>query len=90
MARDDDVDAFRGRIDLHSIQVVQDVDRDARESCHLGVCEFGSSIALVHVASDRRDRRDPAERWDDVGIADVATVDDVIDAGEETLRLRAE
>jgi hypothetical protein len=69
---------------------VQDINREAREFCLFSVCEFGSPIAFVHVAPDRGDGRDPAQRRDDGGVSDIATVDDVVDGGKETLRLRTE
>jgi hypothetical protein len=90
VARDDDVDAVLGRIDLQGIQVVQHIDRNAHEFRQFGVGEFFCPIAFVYVAPYRGDGSDPAERRNNVGGAYVAAVDDVIDASKATLCFRTQ
>jgi len=87
MSGDDHVD-IGARIDVQLLQVVQNVDRLFREAYQLGVGVFAGPLTGVYVSSDRGDGRDPAKRVDDVGLPDVAGVNDVIDAGQATLRLR--
>jgi hypothetical protein len=43
----------------------------------------GSPIAGIHVAADRGDGRYPAELRDDVGVADIAAMDDVVDTSKK-------
>ena len=90
MTGHDDVDAARDRIDLQSLQIVQNVDRFSRKSHDLGFGVCGSPVVDIHISSDRGNRGDPAQRVYNFGTSDVAAMNDVIDAGQATLRLRPE
>src|SRR6202012_4407670 len=90
MTGHDDVDAARNRIDLQSLQIVQNVDRFSRKSHDLVLRVCNSPVVDIHVSSDRGNRGDATQRVDNFGTSDVAAMDDVIDASQATLRLRPE
>jgi hypothetical protein len=60
MTRHDDVDAARGRIDLQSLEIVQNVDRFSRKSHDLGFRVCNGPVLDIHVSSDRGNRGDAA------------------------------
>ena len=83
-----DRDAARDRIDLQSLQIVQNVERFSRKSNDLGFGVCNSPVVDIHVSSDRGNRGDAAQRVYDFGTPDVAAMNDVIDASQTMLRLR--
>jgi hypothetical protein len=88
VAGDDDVDAACDRIDLLRLQIVQNVDQPSRKTNEFGVGIGNGPVAGIHVSSDRGNRGDAAKSVDDVRTPDVAAMNDVIDAGQATFRLR--
>jgi hypothetical protein len=88
VAGHDDVDAARDRIDLQCFQIVKNVDRPFRKANELGLSVREGPVAGIHVSSDRGDRGNAAKRVDDVGTPDIAAMNDMIDAGQATLRFR--
>jgi hypothetical protein len=73
--------------DLVCVQLVDDVEVTPGEH---GVVvdadvawQVGGQVTSVEVAGHGRERRDPAQGGEDVGIHDVTGVDDVIDALED-------
>src|ERR1700722_19400195 len=57
-----DVDAALDRIDLQSLQVVQDVDRPSRKANEFGVGVGDGPVAGINVSSNRSNRGDAAKR----------------------------
>jgi len=90
MTGHDDVDAARDRIDLQSLQIVQNVDRFSRKSHDLGFRVCNSPVVDINISSDRGNRGDATQRVYNFGTSDVAAMNDVIDASQATLRLRPE
>ena len=86
MAGYDDVDAERNWIDPQRLEIVQNEYRLSREAREFGVVVSLGPIADVDISPNRGDRRDPAERIDDVGTTDVAGMNDVINTREATFR----
>jgi hypothetical protein len=86
MPGNDHIDAGAG-IDLQRLQVVQNVDRLSRQAHEFGAGVFPGPVAAVDVSTDGGDGRDPAKRVDDLGMPDVAGVNDVIDARQASFRL---
>ena len=82
MTGHDDVDAARDRIDLESLQIVQNVDRFSRKSHDLGFRVCNSPVVDIHISSDRGNRGDATQRVYNFGTSDVAAVNDVIDASQ--------
>src|ERR1700750_320141 len=66
---------------------MQDENRTLGEPDALGLGIITGPPARVHVASDRGQRRDAAERRDDLGSTDIATMNDMIDALKKALGL---
>jgi hypothetical protein len=87
MTGHDDVDAARDRIDLQSLQIVQNVNRFSRKSHDLRLWVCNSPVVDIHVSSDSGNRGDAAQRIYDFWTSDVAAVNDVINASQPTLRL---
>ena len=91
MTGHDDVDAARDRIDLQSLQIMQNVDRFSRKSHWTSVSGYATAQSSdIHVSSDRGNRGDATQRVYNFGAYDVAAMNDVIDASQATLRLRPE
>lgn len=88
MAGDDDVNAQFSGIEPQRVQIVKNIERPAGEADEFSIGIFARPIGGVHVPFDRRDRRDPLERVDDVGIADVTAVNDMVDARQSALSFR--
>jgi hypothetical protein len=82
-----DIEALSYRIDPQGVEVVQNVEQSSGELHELGFGKFGSPFARIHVSSDRRDGGNSPQRGDDLGIADVAAVNDVVDMSQQTQRL---
>ena len=90
VAGDDRPDPRLRRVAVELLAVVQHQDLLPGEldSDLLGI--HARPVRRIHVASDRGDRRDPRQRLDDSGPADVAGMDDVIGPGESLDRLGPE
>jgi hypothetical protein len=87
VSRYDHINTDRYRIDAKRVKIMQDEDRPLGEPDAFGLGIITGPIARVHVASDRGHRRDAAERRDDLGSADIATMNDMIDALKKALGL---
>jgi hypothetical protein len=85
----DDVEAGGARVDVHFIHVMEDVNADAFQL----KCEVKRDprcpLALVVVSPDRIDRRYDAQLLENLGPADVARMNDVLNARECTDRFGA-
>ena len=88
MAGHDHIDARCDLIDPKRLQIVQDEDEPPAELDALGLGKFAGPIAVVHIATDSRDRCDSAEFRNDVMATDIAAVDDMVDARKATHSLR--
>jgi hypothetical protein len=82
MARDDRAEAAGDWIDVEGTEVVQNVQGRAADSGHVGLGQRVRPRATIDVAANNNEWSQPAERWKDLGIADVAGMDDEIDAAE--------
>jgi hypothetical protein len=60
---------------------VQNEDGPSGELGARGLGKLESPIRRIHISLDSGDRRYSTEGCDDVGVSNVATVDDVINAG---------
>ena len=89
MSGDHDVDAARDRIDLQGFQIVQNVDRPFRKLNEFGLRIRDGPVARIYVSSDRGDRGNVTKSVDDVGTPDIAAVNNMIDAGQATFRLKS-
>ena len=71
-----------GSVRLHAqrLQVMQNVDRLAREAHARGLGVIPSPLAAIHVSADRSDGRNPAERVNDLRVSNVACMNYVVDA----------
>src|ERR1700712_3697813 len=87
MPGDDHVDTG-AKIDLQRPEVVQDIDRLPSKAHDCGVRVFASPLAVVHISSDGGDGCNPAKGVDDLGPPDVAGMNDVVEAGQASFRLR--
>jgi hypothetical protein len=90
VAANDDVNPARDWIELHCLDVVQDMDAAPAEGYHLGLRILLRPVAGIDVPSDRNDRRNPLESGDNVRRTDVAGEDNMRDACEALLDLRTE
>ena len=90
VAANDDVNPARDRIELQSLDVVQDIDAAPAEGYHLGLRILLRPVAGIDVPSDRNDRRNPLESGDNVRRTDVADVDNMRHACEALLDLRTQ
>lgn len=90
VAGNNDIDALSYGIDLQGVEVVQNVEQPSGEPHELGFGKFGGPLARIRVSSDRRDGGNSPQRGDDLGIADVAAVNDMVDMGQHAKSLRPE
>jgi hypothetical protein len=77
MARDNHVDVGAS-IRVKRPQIVQNVDRLPCETHEFAATVFAGPIASVYVSSDRGQRRNLAKRVNDLGLPNVASMNDVI------------
>ncbi len=89
VAGDDDIDAARCGVEIELVNVVQDMDSASAECNGNGVRVGSRPGSCIDIPPDCRDRRNPTKAIDDVGTTDVAGVNDVRDAREASLGLRA-
>jgi hypothetical protein len=85
VAGNDDVNAARGRGSPQLLNIVQHVDGESTQSDHLGLSTFLGPLVSMFPAVTGAIRRSPA-----ITSADIAAVDDMRDACEPFLSLRAE
>jgi hypothetical protein len=89
VAGHDDVEARSARVDVHFVHVMQDVNADTFQL----KCEVERNLrcplAPVVVSPDRIDRRQGTELFENLRAADVARMDDVLNARECANRLGA-
>jgi hypothetical protein len=90
VAGNDHIKAGRDRVELQFLEIMQNVDTTSAEPYQLGVGIARRPVASIDVSSDRSDRRYPSQSHNDVWPSDIASVDDVRDAGESLLNLWAQ
>jgi hypothetical protein len=90
VAANDDDNPARDRIELQSLDVVQNIDAAPAEGYHLGLRMLLRPVAGIDVPSDRNDRRNPLESGDNVRRTEVADVDNMRHACEALLDLRTQ
>jgi hypothetical protein len=90
VTEDDDADVGDVRVEVEVVDGVEHVEETAGELNGFGGGELGAGAVGVDVAADGGDGRDAAEFGEDVGVADVAGVKDVIDTSEGGEELWAE
>jgi len=90
VAGNDYVNPARHRVQTQFVDIVQHKDDVPAESHHLGVRIFIRPLRGVDVPSDRSDRRNPPQPSDYVWLANIAAVDDMRNAREPLLCLRAQ
>jgi hypothetical protein len=90
VAVEDDAEAGGLGLDVEVGKVVEHVDEAAAELEGFGGGEVGAGAVAVDVAANGGDGSNVAEGFEDVGVADVAGVEDVVDAREEREKLWAE
>lgn len=74
----DDVEAGGARVDVHFLHIVEDVDTDTFQlQCEVKR-DLRCPLALVVVPSDRIDGRNRAQLLENLGAADVACMNDVV------------
>jgi hypothetical protein len=88
MARDDDLEPRRDGIEIQLLDVVQDVDRHPADLERGGKWHRPRPRPFVVVASDGRDRGDVPQGIQNLRPADVAGMNDSLDAGERSESLR--
>jgi len=82
VSEEDYVDLCGGWIQVEVVEAVEHVEEAAAEFEGLGCGKFGARAMEVDVAADGGYRGDLAEAVEDVRVADVAGVEDVLDTGE--------
>jgi hypothetical protein len=84
VAGHDDVEARGARVDVHFIHVMQDVNADTFQlKCEVER-DLRCPLTLVVVSPDRMDRRYGPQLLENLGPADVAGMNDVLNARECT------
>jgi hypothetical protein len=78
----DNVEASSSRIDVDFLHVVKDVNADSLQLQSEVERDLRGPRALVVVSPDRVDRRYGAQLFENLGVADVARMDDVLNARE--------
>jgi hypothetical protein len=78
VAGEDEADACGVGVYVEVVDVVQDMDEAAGEFEGLGSREIRAGAVDVNVAADGGDWGDPGEGGEDVRVADVASVEDVV------------
>ena len=84
MARDDHIDAGRRRIEVEFREIVKHVEEPAGQLDEFRLRIPGRPLIPVDVASYRRSRRDLAQSRDHFGAADIARMNDVVDAASRS------
>ena len=74
-------------IDLQLLKVMQDIEGALGEPYHLSVGITLRQVAGIDVSSDRSDRRDPTESYENVRATNIASVDDMCHPGKPLLSL---
>ncbi len=90
MAEDDGLNACRSRVNAEHFYVMEHVDADAADLDQLRLRQTVSPHATVHVAAHGNSRRDTLKRSEDVGAAQIASVDDHVSATERSERFMAQ
>jgi len=90
VAENDHVDPARDRIELHCLNVVQNVNAAPAERHHPRLRIVFRPMAGIDVPLDRDDRRNPVKSGDNVWRTDIAGMDDMRDAREILLNLRTQ
>lgn len=90
VAADDGADAGGGGVEVEVVHGVHEVEEVAGELDGLGWREIGAGARGVDVATDGGDGRDLLKGAEDGDLADVAGVEDMVDAGEGGERLGTE
>jgi hypothetical protein len=85
----DDREARRDRIQVESRNVVEHVEMPAVDLDNLGFRQAGRPRFLVDVASFGKDRSESTESFDDLGISDVAGVDQEVTSSQDMESLRS-
>jgi hypothetical protein len=89
MAGHDNVEASGPRVDVDFLHVMEDVNADSLQLQSEVKRDLRRPCALVVVSPYRVDRRYGAQLFENLGAADVARMDDVLNARERTDRFRA-
>lgn len=87
MTRDDDLEPRRCRVEIQLGQVVNDVDNRVAYLQHFGFADGRRPGTVVVVSPHRGDRRNFSKRSENVRVADVARVDDIVAAPQRLDRL---
>ena len=90
VAGNDYVNSAQYWVQTQFLNIMKHVDRVSAESHHLGVRIFLRPLAGVDVPSDRTDRRNPAQPGYYVWLTNITAVDDMRNAREPLLSLRAQ
>jgi len=82
VAEEDGAEFSGCRIEMQYMHIVEHVDVVVFEEQHFGFRETAARAALVHVAADGGDWGEFLKRFENGGVADIAKMQDVFNAGE--------